>query len=543
MAFYKPSTTGRAGRVAVLTLACLAAVSLAAQEPASESAPEPTVVDRALSHLDAGDVVAAITALEGAPAEDPRAMSLLGALYLDGGRAEDAWGILGPIAEGPGKDQPAVLYNAGRAALATSRIDDAERLLARSVDLEAGTPASRELGMLRGAQGAFGAAYPLLRPWALANPDDSEARLAAAVGALELHRLSEAEELLSDLDQQQPIVRATWARLLLSQQDAVGAFAMLEPLLTPLAEASWEVRSMAADAQLAMAQPEEALALLEGRNPQDPLAGLQATRALYQDGRVEEALAAISPFADIALAADPETLPADRRSIVGRVSLEMGRILAAQGEYSQGLPFLKKATLFAPEQPEGWRLLGRALAATERREDADAAIEEYQAVAERIAADREARELDPVAAAIAEAQDLIASGRFDDALQLMGREIDINPGDARPRLLQGAIFLNTGRSADAVKSANAAIAVAGPSADAYYLRGAARLASSSLEAAENDLQAALEQVPDHVPAMNDLAVVMIRSGRTDPARELLYRVLELVPTHEVARENLDKIGG
>lgn len=543
MAFYKSLLKSGAKTVFVLALTCLTTVALRAQEAATEPEVEATLVDRALRHLDNDDVAAAITALEGAPAEDPRAMSLLGALYLDGGRAEDAWGILGPIADGPGENQPAVLYNAGRAALASGQIEDAERLLARSVDLEAGTPASRELGMLRGATGAFADAYPLLRPWALANPDDSEARLAAAVGALELHRLSEAEELLSDLDQQQPAVRVTWARLLLSQEDAVGAFAMLEPLLNPLAEASWEVRSMAADAHLAMAQPEEALALLEGRHEQDPIAGLQATRALYQDGRVDEALATLRPFADIALAADPETLPTDRRSIIGRVSLEMGRLLAAQGEYSQSLPFLKKATLFVPEEPEGWRLLGRALAATERRDDADAALEEYQALAERIAASREARELDPVAQALAEAQNLIAAGLPNDALELMEREIDINPGDPRPRLLQGAVLLSTGRSADAVQSANAAIAVAGPSADAYYLRGAARLASSGLEAAESDLQAALELVPDHIPAMNDLAVVMIRTDRADPARELLQRVLELVPNHAVARENLDKIGG
>ncbi len=258
---------------------------------------------------------------------------------------------------------------------------------------------------------------------------------------------------------------------------------------------------------------------------------------------MDEALATLRPFADIALAADPETLPADRRSIVGRVSLEMGRLLAAQGEYPQGLPFLKRATLLVPEQPEGWRLLGRALAATERRDDADAALEEYQALAERIAASREAREIDPVAAASPKrrsSSQRAASTRLSSSCNERSASTQAIRGRASSR---APCCSTRAAAAEAVRSANAAIAIAGPSADAYYLRGAARLASSSLEAAESDLQAALELVPDHVPAMNDLAVVMIRNGQTEPARELLLRVLELVPSHEVARENLEKIGG
>ncbi|MCZ6508041.1 MAG: tetratricopeptide repeat protein, partial [Acidobacteria bacterium] len=513
-------------KLAALVLCGLVRAALFAQETA------PSPVDEALVQVDAGNTAAAIAILEAAAPPGPRAASLLGALYLDAGRAEDAWRILEPLAAGDGRDQAAVLYNAGRAALQTGHAEEADSLLERSVALEAGTPAARDLGILRGSAGAFDAAYELLRPWALQNQDDSAARLAAAVCALRLHRLSEAEELLSDLDQQDPEVRLTWARLLLRQQDAVGAYAMLEPLLLAEGGAGWDAKLIAADAQLAMAQPDAALALLEGRDERDPLAALQTTRALYQDGRVDEALAVVRPFADQALAIDPIDIPPRQRSMAGRMSLEMGRILAAQGEYAEALPFLKRATLMVADEAEGWRLLGRALAATERSDDAAAALAEYQVLARRVAERRETLKLDPVAQAMAQARALVAQERPDEALALVRREAGFNPNDPRSRVLEGGILLSLGRTQEAAAIAAVALAMTEqPSADALYLRGAIELASSRLEAAESDFRTVLELAPDHVPALNDLAVVMIRKGQPDQARDLLARVLELVPEH------------
>src|SRR4029079_19837515 len=67
-------------------------------------------------------------------------------------------------------------------------------------------------------------------PWARQHTDDTEAPLAAALCALDLDRPSEAEELLSDLSQEDPKVRLLWGQLLLEKRDPRGAIATLKPL-------------------------------------------------------------------------------------------------------------------------------------------------------------------------------------------------------------------------------------------------------------------------------------------------------------------------
>ena len=47
-------------------------------------------------------------------------LSLVGALYLEVGRPKDALAVLKPLAD-PEDSQPAVLYNAGRAAVMAGR--------------------------------------------------------------------------------------------------------------------------------------------------------------------------------------------------------------------------------------------------------------------------------------------------------------------------------------------------------------------------------------------------------------------------------------
>jgi cytochrome c-type biogenesis protein CcmH/NrfG len=59
---------------------------------------------------------------------------------------------------------------------------------------------------------------------------------------------------------------------------------------------------------------------------------------------------------------------------------------------------------------------------------------------------------------------------------------------------------------------------------------------------ESDLREALRIHPDHVPALNDLAVLLIAQGRERDARPLLERVLALRPDDAAARESLEAIG-
>jgi Tfp pilus assembly protein PilF len=67
------------------------------------------------------------------------------------------------------------------------------------------------------------------------------------------------------------------------------------------------------------------------------------------------------------------------------------------------------------------------------------------------------------------------------------------------------------------------------------------LRRGDLESASRSLRDALRIDPDHVSALNNLAVIELERGRYDPARELHRRVLGLDPTSFVAWTNLGTI--
>ncbi len=217
-------------RASVLPLLLVLGLPALAAQPNPPGAPgaQPPQVEEAVEKYQGGDLEGAIAVLEplrGKPGTHPAALSLLGALYLEAGRADDSLAILGPLADGAAAG-PVILHNAARAARAVGQMAKAEAYLERAVAKAPVSPASRELGILRGSQGRIAESYRLLRPWALANPGDREVRLSAAYGAVELARPAEAEELLKDLPQDNPAVQLLRGRLHLAAkrpQDALNA--------------------------------------------------------------------------------------------------------------------------------------------------------------------------------------------------------------------------------------------------------------------------------------------------------------------------------
>ena len=193
------------GNLILVGLLCLALpVESHAQEGGATESEE--ALSQALADIEAGETATAVSRLEAllqsGNADDP-AMAVLGAIYLETGDAVAAAATLKPLAEGQNPD-PAVLYNYGRAAAALGDVAVAERSLEESVRLAPGSPATRELGLLRIALGDYFAAYLQLRPWVLTHPEDTRARTAAALCAVQLERPSDASRLLSDLSQGEP---------------------------------------------------------------------------------------------------------------------------------------------------------------------------------------------------------------------------------------------------------------------------------------------------------------------------------------------------
>jgi len=131
---------------------------------------------------------------------------------------------------------------------------------------------------------------------------------------------------------------------------------------------------------------------------------------------------------------------------------------------------------------------------------------------------------------------------LDEALELVRRERQLAPPeDPRPGLLEINLLLRLGRLEEAQKAMEPLIDRFPGSADAHYQKAVLELARNDLEAAEASFRNTLELSPRHLAALNDLAVLLMRTGRQEEARQMLETVLALRPDDEVARRNLEAI--
>ena len=455
--------------------------------------------------------------------------------------------ILVPLCEGPEAD-PAAMYNAARPILPVGQPEQAMALPERSVRLIPNSVAPRDLGLLLAQQSRYREAYLYLRPWAVAAPDDSEARLVAALCAVQLKRPNEAEELLSDLDQSNPRVRLLWGKLLLDKADPYGALATLKPLAeNPPPQMELDVRRTLADAHAAVGQSAEAVKLLQGWVGESPAVALQLAQVQYQSGDLEGATKTLEPFAEILLAQLP---PAGSEIGAGPpVSLivEYGRFLATGGRHADALPYLEAATRLDPSNKQSWHQLGQAYAATGRVEEAQSALAKFQEIVKQeVPAAMKEVELeknleDPTGRELRDAMKLQADGRTDEALALLRQEMELTPDDPRPVLLESRFLLFDQRLEEALAAAERAMQMA-PSPDAFYQRGTVLLAMQQVGEAEASFRQALELMPEHTATLNDYAVLLMGLGRNDEARQMLERALEIRPDDALAAANLESLG-
>lgn len=363
----------RALHVLTLALALSVAPPLAAQTKLAPPPPEvQQTIQSAVQKAQGGDLQGAIALLEPLrkPGAHPAALSLLGSLYLEAGRSSDALALLGPIAETDAAG-PLILHNAAQAALAEGQTERAEKYLQRAVRMAPGSPASRDLGLLLGQDGRLAESYGLLRPWALAHPDDSDARLAAAFTAVELQRAAEGEELLKGLSAENPRVQLLHARLLTLENAPQGAIALLEPLArNGPPELLPEVRRNLAKLYLGVGDSKKAIDLLQGKVGDDATLAVLLGRAQYRTGNLEGAIQVLAPFAKPALGAADPTAPGDRGT-VAELEMEYGQALAATSQWNEAIQALDRSTKLNPNVLEAWQLLGRAQLAAGQREAAE----------------------------------------------------------------------------------------------------------------------------------------------------------------------------
>ncbi|HEV8579057.1 MAG TPA: tetratricopeptide repeat protein [Thermoanaerobaculia bacterium] len=533
-------------------LLCFAAVLALAPLPHAAQAqapgPQPPQVAEAFKKYQAGNVKGAIALLEPLKSRQgvhPSALSLLGTLYLEAGRPKDALALLGPLADGD-KAGPVILQNAARAALALGQTAKAEVYLERAVAKAPVSPASRDLGLLWGSQGRVADSYRLLRAWSLAHPEDQEARLSAAYGAIELNRPPEAEELLEGLPADNPHVRLLRGRVHVLRGEPEPTIATLQPLLANAPPAlDLEVRRYLAEAHVALGQSSEAIALLQGKVAKDPSLAILLSQAHYQSGSPAEAAADLEPFARGLLANPPAA--AGQQRLSADLALAYGKALVALSEWTDAIAPLEMAAQLAPQSLQAWQLLGRAQLAAGRREEATRSMEKFREIQSTQKAnsvrvnETERDQSDPTGRNIQRAMELAATGRADEALALIRQEVSLVPNDPRPRTAEIAVLLAAKRPQDALTATESAIKADPGNPDFLYLRGAVRMALRQLPAAEQDFRQVLQVKSDHVATMNDLAVLLMTTGRREEARQILKRVLEIKPGDATAAANLKSL--
>jgi len=541
--------------LALLALSVALPVATAAATPGANPlqqgnavAEVPARIAEALELVRVGDLNGAIAIAEAlCDEEDPPepAFALLGSLHVEAGNMEEALAILTPHATRESAD-PGVLYNAGRAAEALGNLDDAGNYYRRSLAIERRSPALRALGMLLGRAGRPADAYTFLQPWAAANPQDQEARLAAAAGAIALERVPDAEALLQGLNTDDPGVKLLRAQVLLQKADPWGAISELRLLADePPAGIEGALRRTLARAYLVVGDAEAALGEMETVDTSGPEDAVLLASAYFQAGQPDAATTTLAPLAEPLLGAPP---PANPPPVARDIVLEYGRFLHAAGDAERAVPFLRLATELGPTRADGYQALGQALAASGDREEARRVLDRFQSLSREsdddvASVNRMRRDIaDPTGREVRKALDVAAGGDLETALDSLGREAQLAPADPRPAYAASAILLDAGRPEEALAAADRALAAAPNRADGLYQRGAVLMALDRLAEAEDMFRQALDAQPQHTAALSDYAVLLMSSRRPGEARVFLERLLEIRPGDRLARSHLERLG-
>lgn len=516
------------------------------QAPQKELTPAEAKFKEALDLIGKGDAAGTLRILEDLRRQNQATgpmLSLLGAVYLQENRAKDAMEVLRPLADAQDAD-PAILYNAGRAALALGQNEAGQKYLERSVEKMPLSPAGRELGLLLSRQGRVIEAYKLLRPWALQD-DDLETKVVGATLALRLERPVEAEEILAGLPEKEPAIQLLRAQARIQRGDGKAALALLQPLeKNHPASFDLEIRRSLAEAHLAAGDPASALKVLQGHTGNHPGLILLVGKAQRQSGNAEAAKATLKPLVD-QIPADGKGL-GDPRPAAG-VAVEYSRLLLAAGDTQGALPLLEKATRLHAGSREAWEVYAEALTKAGRAQDAAQAKQKAQQIAAAAAApmpsapvqtQQQAAALTPN---LTEALQLMAAADFEKALVAVRRELAASPSSARARMLEVQLLLRLKRFPDALKAAEASVQADPRNPDFVYQRGAVQIALRKMSEAEKDLRKTLEMAPRHIAAMNDLAVVMMMQNKPAEAQKLLEQVIALNPNDQTAKASLENL--
>ena len=177
-------------------------------------------------------------------------------------------------------------------------------------------------------------------------------------------------------------------------------------------------------------------------------------------------------------------------------SLQIGTILARQGNFVESEKHLRKAIALRPTLVEGWNQLGQCLGA---RGDLVAALKAFEQGSTL-------RPEDPVLWAF-RAKVLSDLKRSDETIECYQKAVQLNPNYAEAHAALGDQYSMAGKTGEAVV----------------------------------EYEAAIKAKPDYAMALSNLGVMLLRQGRLDEASIRFRQTLAIEPGNEVAKDFLRQI--
>lgn len=500
-----------------------------------------------------GDAVRVLRPLAGAHDDDPQLLVLLGSALLDQGDLEAGAGYLQQAAR-IAPEAAGVKGSLAVGHLIAGDRDAALGELRTAVDLNPDA-ASLESLLIDTLVDAGQQQEALQRARALAErrPDDAAVRY--LLGRT-LERTGDAAAARAayqralELNPGYPAPRLRLGALALEAGDVDSARAAYGQVLDQNPDHAEALTRLAGIAQ-AQGETERALELLRRArtaNPDALVARLVLANYALGTGALEEALRLAEEAARIA----PDNVQAQ---------LMLGQARLQSGDGAGAVDALSQVAAQAPRDPRAHLLLGRAQA---RSGDLDGARQSLSRALELA-------EGDLPAAREGLAELALAQGRTDDAVELAQELQAADPGRAAGYLLEGRALERAGEFPEAARAYREALARQASEATAVRLsraleRGgevqaaeevllealdtqaegtAARLALADLkmrhgdaDAARRHYQVVLEDHPDHVVALNNLAVAQSRLGATGNAVSTAERAYELAPSSPAVMDTL-----
>jgi tetratricopeptide (TPR) repeat protein len=196
---------------------------------------------------------------------------------------------------------------------------------------------------------------------------------------------------------------------------------------------------------------------------------------------------------------------------------DMGSVLAMQERFEESIPYFRKALSLEPRLPLAHKKLGQALAALGRQGEANESFKEYL-------------ELEPSKQAVALAVQHLASGRYDDAEELLREIIQEDPNNVDAmRYLAGAYFSRKDHLEDAEALLRRATQVAPDFVAAWALLGPVLMERDKFLDAIDAFEKATSLDRDNAELWGGLGNAYARASYVEQSAEAFARAVKLQP--------------